>query len=88
MQEFEAGQFAFRHFSEAGARPTDVAFSCGLLLHFFHLAEVIRPPDVRTHPPALARWEKIKNLTPLLDHPESWSNFLDETLVSLAVGLG
>lgn len=87
LQEFEADEFAFRHLPTAGLRPTDVAFSCGLLLNFFHLAELIRPPQIRTHPPALARWERIKSLAPLSSHPESWSNFLDATFASLAVGL-
>jgi hypothetical protein len=87
LQEFEADEFAFKHFSGAGARPTDVAFNCGLLFHFFHLAEQIQPPNVRTHPPALARWERIKTFTPFSDHPESWANFLDVTFASLAAAL-
>jgi len=86
-QEFEADKFAFEHYCSSGMRRTDIAFSCGLLFHLFHLAELIRPPKARTHPPALARWEKIKELTPLSAYPESWSNFLDEAFMPLSDNL-
>jgi Zn-dependent protease with chaperone function len=87
LQEFEADEFAFKHYSSSGMRSTDVAFSCGLLFHFFHLAELIRPPQSLTHPPGLARWQKIKNVEPLSAHPESWANFLDDAFAALAEGL-
>jgi hypothetical protein len=87
MQEFEADQFAFECYASAGFLPTDVATHCGLLFHLFNLAELIRPPQTRTHPPALARWEKIKNLTPLSARPESWANFLDEAFAPLSLDL-
>jgi hypothetical protein len=87
LQEFEADDFAFKHYSSSKMRPTDVAFSCGLLFHFFHLAELIRPPQTLTHPPGLARWQKIKNLAPLSAHPDSWANYLDDAFALLAEGL-
>jgi hypothetical protein len=83
IQEFQADEFAFRHYSSSKLRPTDVAFCCGLLFHFFHLAELIRPPQTATHPPALSRWKKIKELTLLAEHPEGWANYLDDTFPDL-----
>jgi hypothetical protein len=87
-QEFEADEFAFRRYSGMGAQPTDVAFSCGLLFHFFNLCELISPPKVRTHPPALSRWERIKGLAPLVGHPESWANYLDGAFAVISQDLG
>lgn len=87
LQEFEADEFAFKHYSSSAKRPTDIAFFCGLLFHFFHLAELIRPSGAPTHPPALQRWERIKNAAPLSAHPESWANFLDDAFAPLAKDL-
>jgi hypothetical protein len=88
LQEFATDEFAFRHYSQALRRPADVAFCCGLLFHFFHLAELIAPPKVRTHPPPLARWERIKSLASPSTRPESWANYLDEAFAPLQVGIG
>jgi hypothetical protein len=83
-QEFEADEFAFRHYTEAGMKSYDVAFSAGLLLNFFHLCELISPPPaVRTHPPALSRWERIKGFGAPSTYPDSWANFLDDAFAAV-----
>jgi hypothetical protein len=87
LQEFQADEFAFKHYSASAMRATDVAFSCGLLFNFFHLAELIQPGRPATHPPALERWQMIKSLAPLSAHPESWANYLDDAFEPLSHGL-
>jgi hypothetical protein len=85
-QEFEADEFAFRHYGTIRRRLDDVAFGCGLLFHFFNLCELISPSlpnEPRTHPPALQRWEKIKGYVDLSRYPGSWANYIDEEFAIL-----
>jgi hypothetical protein len=87
MQEFEADEFAYQAYCSLGFRGSDVAFASGLLMHFFHLCEVLVPPSGRTHPPALHRWRRIKDFSPLSTYPDSWANYLDDTFAVLSQGL-
>jgi hypothetical protein len=87
QQEFEADQFAFSRYCEIRDRPDDVAFGCGLLFHFFNLCEIISPPKIRTHPPALSRWHRIREAANLSKYPQSWANYLDEEFAIISRGL-
>ena len=86
-QGFEADEFAFNHYRKIGHRPDDIAFGCGLLFHFFNLCETISPPKVRTHPPALSRWRRIRDMAELSKYPESWANYLDGEFAIVSRGL-
>jgi hypothetical protein len=82
-QEFEADEFAFKHYCRIRERPDDIAFGCALLFHFFNLCERISPPKVRTHPPALHRWNRIRTYVDLSKYPENWANFIDDEFAIL-----
>ncbi|HLY22030.1 MAG TPA: hypothetical protein VKT83_06135 [bacterium] len=71
-QEFEADQYAIDRLSSkvvGRVQPHDLAFAPGLVLKFLELCECVaqrlNAPLPKTHPPAGARWERIKMLTGL-----------------------
>jgi len=87
-QEFQADEFAFKTYASTGVKPWDVALSAGLMMHFFHLGEMLAPaPTVKTHPPSLERWSRIRAMADPKQHPRSWANYLDDDFAPLAATL-
>lgn len=94
VQEFEADRYAveamLRSCTSRPIIPSDVACSAGLLLKFFELCELVRPPLVSeggTHPPARKRWERIQELTGLAEAPNSIASHLDSAFEVLFCAL-
>lgn len=80
LDEFEADEYAFARILATGKgklRPTDVAFVAGITLRFLVLCERISGARSDSHPPAVSRWERIKDLAELDEDPKALAHRLD-----------
>lgn len=80
LDEFEADAYSFDRIlatGKGGFRSTDVALVAGISLRFLVLCERLSGASSDTHPPAVSRWERIKDLAGLDENPRALAHRLD-----------